>query len=71
LVKASCKYVDYVAIVGSALGQGIVVLQKISTRQYLGIEKDTHLQCLFIVLDIIAVNVVMGANGLLQFRAND
>jgi hypothetical protein len=27
LVKASCKYVDYMAIVGSALGQGIVVLQ--------------------------------------------
>ena len=72
LVETTSKDIDNVTIVGSTLGEAVIELGNCQQENPKNRHAfTTYLNGLLVVLDVIAVNVVVGTNGLLQFRRDD
>jgi hypothetical protein len=71
LVEAASKKIDYVTIICSALGQGIVKLLLVSNNADYELKTRSYLQCLLVVFNVVTVNVVVRTNGLFQFGAHN
>lgn len=63
LIQAAGKDIDSVAIVGCPLGEVVIELCSVNTPVCKeGRKKNTYLEGLLVVLDIVAINVVVRAN---------
>lgn len=74
LVQAASEYVDDVAVMSRAFSQVIVKLKTSIQHAYLWsqfVSYNAYLESLFVVLDVVSVNVVMRSNRLTEFRPND
>jgi hypothetical protein len=71
LIKTSGEDVDNVTVVCGALGEVVIELNLISGDTPRRYSESSYLNSLLVVLDVVAINVVVRTDRLLQLGRND
>ena len=71
LIQATSENVDNMTVVGNTLGEAVVKLGKLAVLSCFLIVCLSYLEGLLVVLDVVAVNIVMGSDGFPEFRTNN